>query len=113
MWVTTQEYLKRWKQSEARSSPGANQKHNLKHGLIGGDFAYPEGSTVLSRPWRAEIVKPGPPFLSRFELVCCSSAAIGVEPVETMDCVESFPSILLTVWTRNYCVEVVESKALD
>jgi hypothetical protein len=34
------------------------------------------------------------------------SAAIGVE---TMDCVERFPSIKLTVWNGNYCMDRVES----
>ena len=38
----------------------------------------------------------------------CNCAAVVVETVETMDCMENFPSNLLTVWTRNYCVEGVD-----
>jgi len=44
---------------------------------------------------------------------CCNSAAVCVEPVETMDCMDGFPSSLLTVWTGKHCMEGVESLFTD
>jgi len=73
----------------------------------------PQFGPLLMLLRQSEFVKIGPPSLSQVRCFRCNSAAVRVETIEAIDCMELFPSILLTGWTRIRCVDWVESKATD
>jgi len=60
-----------------------------------------------------KFVKYAPPSLSQVGYLRCNFAAVGVETVETMDCVECKIPIWLTTRTVSYCVEGVENKPIN